>query len=43
MMHGYNPWKGDEKHTSQRSPGATQWLDDLQQARNNAEEALTKA
>jgi len=24
MMHGYHPWKGDER-VSQKSPGATEW------------------
>src|SRR5882762_5858108 len=42
MMHGYHPWKGDEK-TSQKSPGATEWAERLTEAQKRAEVAMEKA
>src|SRR5882757_7924530 len=43
IMHGFHPWTGEQEGFSQKSPSATQWKKDLDQARENTKSALTKA
>jgi hypothetical protein len=42
-MHGYHPWKGQEKDKTSGSPGVNEWITKLRDARKKAEEALTNA
>src|SRR6202041_2078405 len=42
-MHGYHPWKGQEREKSSNAPGVDEWIKGLKEAREKAIEALTKA
>ena len=43
LMHGYHPWKGQEREKSSNAPGVDEWMKGLKEAREKATEALTKA